>query len=488
MKTETEHPMQTNSFPSIPCDSATLARLWLAAECSATLDAAALPDDIARCVQHGDGVADHYGGRTPFTFIAQRDDRILMLERLDARRVRAVSTINLTGGYGTGILGSAITRVAGRLSAFCENAATTNDEFHSVERWRLVSTLKDLIASHTGSAPDDWDISFTSTGTEAMDLALQMAYLREPPHAEASRDVVIGCHGAWHGWGLSANHFIDRAHYTRGLPRMAGVRVDFMEYGNERSLRQIFAAHRGRIRAVLVEGLLGDGGIVDASPAWWAALFELARAEQAVIIDDEILSGFRCGAALAIPAGLRPDCITLGKALGLGLFPISAVAWRKATLGLRPGLGVRTFNARPFQAAVVQAGLAQIAADDLLTRAQDTGRRLVAHLRTALSAHGAVFKAVRGRGMLIGLELGDGFAREGERVRNELVRHGVLTEIESGIAHPDVEAAGHVNETIRLTPPLTIDWNTLAEGARRIQQCAAHLAQGDRSGRRSASS
>jgi acetylornithine/succinyldiaminopimelate/putrescine aminotransferase len=479
--------MQTISFPSITCDAATLSRLWLAAECSATLDAAALPDDIARCVLHGDGVADHYGGRTAFTFLAQKDDRILMLERIDARRARAVSMINLTGGYGTGILGSALARVTGRLSSFCETAATTNDEFHSVERWRLVSTLKELIASHTASAPDDWDITFTSTGTEAMDLALQMAYLREPAQGAAPRDVIIGCHGAWHGWGLSANHFIDREHYTRGLPRMAGVRVAFMEYGSERSLRQIFAAHRGRIRAVLVEGLLGDGGIVDASPAWWRTLFELARAEQAVVIDDEILSGFRCGAALAIPPGLQPDCIALGKALGLGLFPISAVAWRKASLRLRPGLGVRTFNARPFQAAVVHAGLMEIAANDLLTRAETMGRRFVAHLRTTLSAHGAVFKAVRGRGMLIGLELGDGFAREGERIRNELVRHGVLAEIESGIIHPDVDLAGHVNETIRLTPPLTIDWDTLAEAARRIQRCAAHLAHGDPAARTAAS-
>lgn len=461
--------------------------LWDLARHDGQIDSATLAPELLECVRLGDGVADHYGGRTAFTFLAQRDNRILALESLDDGTIQSRSVINLTGGYGTGILGSEVKVLGANLASYLHDAVTTNDEFHSPDRHRLVAMVKRLIAEHTGSTADEWEITFTSTGSEAMDLALQLIYLdgfnlATGNDARKEQDVIVACHGAWHGWSLGTNQMLDRRQFTEGLPRVSGVETVFMEYGNLNSLRDVFAQYAGRIRAVSVEGILGDGGVIPASGEWWAELFKLAAAGNTRIIDDEILTGFRCGGLLAIPEGLKPDCITLGKALGFGLFPMSAVAWRKETLALRAGIGVRTFNARPFQAAVVHAGIAMIESRALFAQSVTLGQHLIAAVRAIAADYPDIFKDVRGQGLFIGIELSNNFGRRGHFVRNALLRAGVLTEIESGIFNRKVPKEGRVNETIRLTPPLTIDAATLDAAVERMRHCAAQLRTGLQAG------
>lgn len=454
--------------------------LWQAAENAALIDVRDLEPALANCVRDGDGVADHYGGRTAFTFLGQRGDEVLVLERRPDAGVQARTVLNLTGGYGTGILGDEVKALGPAFGRFLDAATTTNDEFHSLERARLVARIKRLLSEHTGTAPTDWDVSFTSTGSEAMDLALQLGMLdgfrlSTGVDERRARDVVVACHGAWHGWSLGPNQILDRRQFTEGLPRIAGAEVVFMQYGDIESLESVFAAYGSRMRAIAVEGILGDGGVVLANADWWSRLFALAAAYDVRVIDDEILTGFRTGGMLALPRGHAPDCVTLGKALGFGLFPMSAVAWRKQSLSLRAGIGVRTFNARPFQAAVVDAGLEQVERDDLFSRSVELGERLLAGLQQVTARHPQVFKAARGQGLFVGIELADAFARRGHAVRAEMLRHGVLVEIESGIFSRKVPRAARINETLRLTPPLTVAERSIELAISRIEACAAFL-------------
>lgn len=248
-----------------------------------------------------------------------------------------------------------------------------------------------------------------------------------------------------------------------------------MQYGDLTSLEAAFETYGSRMRAIAVEGILGDGGVVLANSDWWSRLFALAAAHDVRVIDDEILTGFRTGGVLALPSGHAPDCITLGKALGFGLFPMSAVAWRKQSLSLRAGIGVRTFNARPFQAAVVDAGLEQVERDGLFARSIDLGERLLAGLGQVTAQYPRVFKAARGKGLFVGIELSDVFARRGHAVRAEMLRHGVLVEIESGIFSRKVPRTARINETLRLTPPLTVSERSIDLAISRIETCAAFL-------------
>ncbi len=454
--------------------------LWDAARDNQIVDPDLLPETLRTCVEQGDEVADHYGGRTNFTFLNQKDTRILTLELSDSGVIQARDVINMSCGYGTGILGDKIAEIGQQLPNFLVQSTTTNDEFHSLERRQLVRNIKGMIGAHTATSPDSWEITFTSTGSEAMDLALQLACLdgfdlARGIDTRAEKDVIIACHGAWHGWSLGTNQMLDRRQFTDGLPRVQSVETAYLVYGDMDHLETLFETYKGRIRAVFVEGILGDGGIIPASDAWWDSLFEHAAAEDAKVFDDEILTGFRTGNILALPKGRVPDCISLGKALGFGLFPMSALAWRKDRLRLRAGIGVRTFNARPFQAATVNAGLDYIARHELIEHSARLGHFLLDGLKSVQAEHPEVFKEARGQGLFAGLELSKAFARKGHLVRNELVRHGVLTETESGLFNRKVPKEARINETIRLTPPLTIHEDTLTEAMSRISQCAKTL-------------
>ncbi len=460
-----------------------LQALWRAHPPGVEVGEAALDADLLSCLDEGDGVADHYGGRTGFVFLEQRGDRSLVVERRGSG-VWGWNAINLTGGYGTGILGAQLAGLGPALQHALSRCSTTNDEFQSVERRRLADTVKTLVARHTGSDPSDWELTFTSTGTEANDLALQLAYvddfdLASGMHAAPDKDVVLCCHGAWHGWGLHTAQALDRRHFTDGLPRLSERRFVFMRYGDERELERAFAEHGGRIRAVLVEGVLGDGGVVVAPDAWWTRLRQLCDAHGATLIDDEILTWLRCGGPLALPRGISPDCLTIGKSLGLSLFPLSAVAWRRDRLKIRPGLGVRTFNARPFQAAVVSEALQRIEGDGMFTRAAEVGDRFRARLTSLAGDFPGIVRDVRGKGLFIGMELAGGFARKGHFMRDALLRGGVMSEVESGTINRRLAKEDRINETIRLTPPLTIPEQELDEALVRIHRVFMALSSSD---------
>lgn len=436
-------------------------QLWDLTKLNTPFASDLLDKDLQQCVIFGDDVFDHYGGKPPFTIVEYKGSRLLVIESLkDGKSAIARSVVNATGGYGTGILGKDIDILEDTLVNGIKRCPSANDEYASVERMKLVRLLKDKIASHTNTDSNDWEITFTSTGTEAMDFALQLIFLEgydlsTGNHGRADKNVIISCRGCWHGWGMNPNQLIDRKQFTDGLPRLSGFDIQYHQYGNIEELRNLFAKHTGKIRAVFVEGILGDGGIVPGTEQWWSELIDLAKNENARVVDDEILTGLRTGEFLAIPKGYSPDCITLGKALGFGLFPLSAVAWKKGPLSPRAGIGVRTFNARPLISHVVREGLEFIDRMNLFERAKRIGKQFINRCSSLPLEYPMVYKAVRGQGFMIGIELADPLRKNGRLVRDELIRQGTLTELESGITSFAVPRNQRINQTIRLTPPLT---------------------------------
>ena len=206
---------------------------------------------------------------------------------------------------------------------------------------------------------------------------------------------------------------------------------------------------------------------------------KLAAEDQIRICADEILTCFRTGSFLGIPKGVAPDCITMGKALGFGLFPISAVLWRTKSMSPRPGIGVRTFNARPWQANIVKKGLDYLVANALFSRSERLGNCLLDYLKDLPSEYPQVFKAVRGTGFMIGVELAQKFAKKGREVCHELIRAGLLSELESGIMSVKVPREKRINQTIRLTPPLTIAESELEQIAESFHQVGKKLSVGE---------
>ncbi|MDX3119744.1 aspartate aminotransferase family protein, partial [Streptomyces scabiei] len=194
--------------------------------------------------------------------------------------------------------------------------------------------------------------------------------------------------------------------------------------------------------AVLIEPIQGEAGVVVPDDGYLAGVRELTRRTNCLFVADEIQSGLgRTGRTLAVEhEGVTPDVLLLGKALGGGIVPVSAVVARREVLSvLRPGEHGSTFGGNPLAAAVGTAVVELLETGEFQRRAAELG----VVLREGLS--GLVGKGVvgfRARGLWAGVDV-DPALGTGREVSERLMREGVLVKDTHG-------------STIRLAPPLTI--------------------------------
>src|SRR5437763_1566232 len=171
-------------------------------------------------------------------------------------------------------------------------------------------------------------VRFVSSGTEAAMSAIRVA------RAATGRDVIVKFEGCYHG---HADAFLVKAGsgaLTLGTPTSPGVTraasADTLvaSYNDLESVRRLFAANRGRIAALIVEPIAGNMGVVPPADGFLRGLRDICDAEGALLIFDEVISGFRAaaGGAQAI-VGVRPDLTCLGKIIGRGL-PVGAYGGR----------------------------------------------------------------------------------------------------------------------------------------------------------------
>ena len=194
--------------------------------------------------------------------------------------------------------------------------------------------------------------------------------------------------------------------------------------------------------AVLVEPIQGEAGIITPPPGYLAGVRELTRNSNALLIADEIQSGLgRTGATLQIHnEGVDADLVILGKALGGGLLPVSAVVGRRDVIGvIGPGQHGSTFGGNPLASAVGLAVVRLLHPGVLQARARQLGAHLHDRLN-AMSARGVV--GVRGVGLWAGVDI-DPALGTGRQVAEKLVERGVLTKDTHG-------------STLRFAPPLIV--------------------------------
>jgi ornithine--oxo-acid transaminase len=206
--------------------------------------------------------------------------------------------------------------------------------------------------------------------------------------------------------------------------------------------------------AFLVEPIQGEAGIVVPPAGYLRAVRELCTRHDVLMICDEIQTGLgRTGRLLACDhEGVRPDGLTLGKALGGGLLPVSAFLAREDVMAVfTPGDHGSTFGGNPLAAAVGDAALRVLVEEKLAERAAAQGELLMERL--AALRHPAITE-VRGKGLLVGVEIDPAFA-SARQVCEGLMEEGVLTKDTHGTV-------------VRLAPPLVI-------GSREIDETVAAL-------------
>lgn len=276
--------------------------------------------------------------------------------------------------------------------------------------------LAELILSRLGYR--DWRIRFTTSGTLAAMYAIMLA------RAQTGRDLILKVGGGWHGASpdLLKGVKFDRA-AGFGTPASAGIpagtlrRTLVTRFNDEAGLARVFKAHGDRIAAFLVEPFLGVGGFIAASPAYLRLARELTRRHGAVLVFDEVISGFRfCASGVQTLYGIEPDLTLFGKIIGGG-HAVAAVAGKRDVL---EGCGPERSAARRAlveggtfsgHCEYMSAGLAMLRhlvrdADRLYPRLAATGEALRRGIEKAFAAEGIEARAT-----------GDG---------NEVVRGGSL--------------------------------------------------------------
>jgi len=292
-----------------------------------------------------------------------------------------------------------------------------------------------------------------NTGAEAVETAIKAArkwgYIaKDVPDGQAE---IITCAGNFHGRTLTIISFSTEPGYKAGFsPYTPGFVT--IPYGDVTALRDAITPNTV---GFLFEPIQGEGGIVVPPDGYLRAAREICSKHNVLMMADEIQTGLgRTGRLFASDyEGVKPDVMILGKALSGGAYPVSAVLSSREVLGVfKPGDHGSTFGGNPLGCAVARTALTVLVEEGMIENAARLGEYFQERLVEINSPH---VKEVRGKGLLIGVELHPeaGGAR---RFCEALQARGVLAK----------ETHTHV---IRFAPPLVITREEIDWGLERIQ-------------------
>lgn len=242
-----------------------------------------------------------------------------------------------------------------------------------------------------------------NTGAEAVETAIKAmrrwAY-QVKGVAEDQAEIIV-CSGNFHGRTTTIISFSSEEEYRRGFgPLTPGFRI--IPYGDVQALRESIHDHTA---GFLVEPVQGEAGIVIPPQGFLREAWHLCKEHRVLFAADEIQTGLgRTGQWFACDwEQVVPDIYIIGKALGGGVYPVSAVAADREILGVfDPGSHGSTFGGNPLAAAVAIAALEVIEEEKLVERSRELGAYFLQRLRTIQSP---LVREIRGRGLFIGMEL-----------------------------------------------------------------------------------
>ena len=242
-----------------------------------------------------------------------------------------------------------------------------------------------------------------NTGAEAVETALKAArkWAYTVKGVEQDKAEIIACSGNFHGRTIAIVGMSTEPQYRSGFgPFPDGFNI--VSYGDAAELEKAITPNTA---AFIIEPIKGEGGIVVPPEGYLKKCEEICRKHNVLLICDEIQTGLgRTGKLLACQhENVKPDAIVLGKALGGGVLPVSLFLARKEVMDVfTPGDHGSTFGGNPLAASVGYAALSILEEEKLSERAAKLGVYFQEQLRTIRSP---LIKDVRGRGLLIGLEV-----------------------------------------------------------------------------------
>lgn len=284
-----------------------------------------------------------------------------------------------------------------------------------------------------------------NSGAEAVETAVKLArkwayQVKKVPRHQAE---IITCAGNFHGRTVTIVSFSTEPLYRDDFGPFTPGFVT-VKYGDAAALEKAITPNTA---AVMLEPIQGEGGVIIPPAGYLKQAADICKKNNVLLIADEIQTGLgRTGKLFASDyENVRPDVMVVGKALSGGFYPVSAVLADKKILGLfTSGEHGSTFGGNPLGAAVARAALRVIREEKLAERAAQMGDYFMEQLAEIPSPH---VKEVRGKGLLIGIELKPE-ARGARRFCEALQARGILAKE----THENV---------IRFAPPLIIDKETI---------------------------
>ncbi|XP_058098138.1 ornithine aminotransferase, mitochondrial isoform X2 [Magnolia sinica] len=300
-----------------------------------------------------------------------------------------------------------------------------------------------------------------NTGAEGVETALKLArkWGYEKKKIPKDEAIIVSCCGCFHGRTLGAISMSCDNDATRGFgPLLPGhLKVDF---GDADALEKIFKEHGDRIAGFLFEPIQGEAGVILPPDGYLIAVRDLCSKYNILMIADEIQTGIaRTGRMLACDwENIRPDVVILGKALGAGVIPISAVlADKDIMLCIRPGEHGSTFGGNPLASAVAIASLDVIRDERLAERAATMGQEFRHQLMRVQQKFPDIIKNIRGRGLLNAVELN-------KKALSPVSAYDICLKLKGRgiLAKPTHDTI------IRLAPPLSISLEELHEASKAL--------------------
>ncbi|AOJ09374.1 aspartate aminotransferase family protein [Burkholderia mayonis] len=300
---------------------------------------------------------------------------------------------------------------------------------------------------------------FANSGAEANEAALKLARRVAFERHGADKYEIVSFLQSFHGRTFFTVSVGGQPKYSEGFgPVPAGIRhLPF----NDIAAAQ--AAIGPKTCAVIVEPIQGEGGVIPADPAFLQALREACDAHDALLIFDEVQTGVgRTGHFYAyMDTGVTPDILTTAKALGNG-FPIGAMLTTKALAAhFKVGVHGTTYGGNPLASAIAEKVVELVSDPALLEGVNERSERLKATL-DKINARFKLFKEVRGKGLLIGVELVDALDGRAKDFVSAAAEHGVIMLI----AGPNV---------LRFAPSLVIPLDVLDEGLARFEKAVEQV-------------
>lgn len=286
-----------------------------------------------------------------------------------------------------------------------------------------------------------------NSGAEAVETAIKMArkWGYEVKGVEKDKAEIICFSGNFHGRTTTIVSFSDsESSYNNFGPLMQGFKI--VEYGDIEAVSQ--AMNKNTV-AVLIEPIQGEGGVIVPPAGYLKRLREICSEKKVLFLADEVQTAFyRTGKLFCCEHdNIQPDVYILGKSLGGGIMPVSAVVAKDDIMNVfTHGTHGSTFGGNPLACAIALEVIKILKEPDIKENVDRVGRYFENGIEKLNSK---IVKEIRARGMMFGVDIDPAYGKA-KKVCNELVKHGVLTK--------DTR-----DQTIRFAPPLTIteteiDW------------------------------